>query len=1032
MTEWWLHSRLAAELGIDPAVSRCVDMLIDASYLASEQPQHLDFEFPPSASRRQDWILDCPQAGVRTFREQYGTDGATAAILHIVLAGVGEDFEQGRASRQGLSEQVESRLQQLSSISEVSQLVERVREFFTQHAAEVYDLLEEGADSDEETLRCDGCGAPLEAGPTLSCSNCGVPLGGWPQIVHNEAKRERRDRHLQRLAGTVSQHHPASKFVVIRSEYRPPDWLDDGTLVGYTAGERSLLLGRVVSVDQKEVHVDYGDVGSVPVSEGLNLELWSAESLITTVLQQTWLFEARRDFDGWEEVDDPGLRKLRRNSIPLLNALRRTRKPSITPASNRSIRSLDGFELDDSQRDVVNHILGMEPGDLYTVVGPPGTGKTEVIAKAADELARAGERVLVTSHTNIAVDNVVEKLGASRPYQVVRVGRPEKVSTNAKRLMLEKVIDESESDEVGALLDRLDALKESIATRRTKIGKLEEHREYLRSEVDWRLVDRDRLEKLESEIAAKREELTELRRELQELWEQAEAESIREADVTGATIIRSQLGGLRRVEFDTVIIDEASQISTPLGLLAMANAKKWVLVGDHKQLLPVLKTVPSDSGRPPRRSSIFTFVRDRFGEDAWLRTHYRSVEPIIGFSREEVYDGRISIHDEPTPSPVRPPERLRQEGMPADEILDGPVTMVHVGGQETWRKRFGSSINRAEARVCAALVERLVDDYGIEADRIGIITPYRGQRNVLKDELGPGSNIDVETVDGFQGRERDIIIYSVVGTERGGLRFAGDRNRFNVAVTRPKTKLIVIGNVDAIGRNAARSNILRAFVGYAADRDRLYDWEERTWGDWTDPEPRTSSEDGDGGESPPPTTLEDSPLAPEALERLADIVELQPTSNKELANRWGFSSGTEVHRYLTSTLEAYHYRGTDVKIRATDEGEVLVEALLVSETDDAKEPGGSTQPATDSSVPDEEDGRRKRNGETPNTQSLDADPDKLELLSELVDVSKKTGKRVTEADLESHSRYPIDAYAAEFGSWQRAVEQAGMKAIEPG
>lgn len=899
--------------------------MIDAPYLASSQPPRLEFDFPASASRRQDWITNCPHAGVKAFEKQFGSDEATAAILHLILTDLSEEFNpDSRRLSTAACKKAEARLDSLSEISEVSRSVERVRTFFDQNKETIHELLQEDAQTEDGQLRCDHCGSFLPRGPAYSCSDCGTILGGWPQLVHNEAKHERQARYQQQFSGEITHHDPISKFVVVRADGRPPDWLEDGSRVGYTVNDNRFILGRIISVDQKEVHVDYGDANSIPLAEGLAVKLWSAESLISTILQQTWLLEARRRFVGWKD-NEVGVQTLRRNSVKLMDQLRRSHKSSVTPAASTTMSSLEGCELDDSQRDVVNHILGMEQGDLYTVVGPPGTGKTEVISKAADELAQAGERVLITSHTNIAVDNVVEKLGAEQPYQVVRVGRPEKVSSDAKQLMLEKVIDEEQSEHVRSLLEHIAELKETISEFRHKIERLEEHREFLRRDVDRELHKQTRIEKIEAEIIAYREELTVRQREIRELWEQAEAESIRDADVTGATIIRSQLGGLRRVEFDTVIIDEAIQISTPLGLLAMANAKKWVLVGDHKQLLPVLKTVKSESGRPPTRSSIFNFIRDRFGEDAWLGTHYRSVEPIIGFAQHEVYEKRLTINAQSSVDPLAPSARLPGGKMAVDAILDGAITMVDVTGQERWRQEFGSPVNTEEGRLCELLVSRLVDDYDIDPNRIGIITPYRGQRNSIQDEIGPRTGIDVATVDGFQGRERDIIIYSVVGTEPGGLRFAGDRNRFNVAVTRPKTNLIVLGNVAAIQENTPRDSILRAFVRYAAKRDRLYDWTEETWTEYEDSDPVADCEvDESRPMSVEETSVDPSGLPPEVIARLTDIVALQPTSNGELAEQWGLSSGKEVHRYLASTLDEYYYRDISVKIRATEEAEQIV------------------------------------------------------------------------------------------------------------
>jgi superfamily I DNA and/or RNA helicase len=668
----------------------------------------------------------------------------------------------------------------------------------------------------------------------------------------------------------------------------------------------------VVDTTESEVHVDYGDMGSLPLAEGMSVELWNAESHITTILQQSWLLEARREFEGLIGTSTDTDR-LVQSSERLLNTLNSPNAPKISPQQRTGLESVceDRFSLNDSQSEVINHVLGMDPGDLYTVVGPPGTGKTEVIAKAAHDLASRGERVLVTSHTNIAVDNVIEKLAGNNPHRVVRVGRPEKVSTKAKELMLERVI-QGDSESVQELLDRIEELRSTISGHQEKINQLEEHKNNRKYEYDDRVLDGDNSDKIESEIATRREELTELQRKERELWEEAEATSVREADITGATLVRSQLQGLAQVEFDTVIIDEASQISTPLGLLAMTTAKKWVVVGDHKQLLPVLKSINTDSGRPPAGASLFNLLRDQFGEDTWLRTHYRSVDSIIGFARDEVYDSKINLAEKDVDK-IDTPSHLKSDEMFVDEILNEPLAMVATTEEQGWRKRFGSPFNKQEAEVCDQLVARLIQDYGLDPSQVGIITPYRGQRNVIRDTLGNDYAVDVETVDGFQGRERDVIIYSVVGTDPGSLLFAGDQNRFNVAATRPKSKLVVVGNISRIGSKTKRNNILRSFINYASDKNAVFDWNEKTRMTPTLPSPLPEDVDTKTSEN---TSNE---LPAKALKRLSDIVTMQPTSNGELASRWDMDSGKEVYRYISSTLDEYVYRDASNRLRATDE-----------------------------------------------------------------------------------------------------------------
>jgi superfamily I DNA and/or RNA helicase len=218
------------------------------------------------------------------------------------------------------------------------------------------------------------------------------------------------------------------------------------------------------------------------------------------------------------------------------------------------------------------------------------------------------------------------------------------------------------------------------------------------------------LDAVEGDIDSKQAKLSETRRKIQELQSEAEAASIENADITGATIIRSQLRGLARVEFDTVIIDEASQIPVPLGLLGMINAKKWVVVGDHNQLQPVLKTVSTSDGSPPDDASIFSFLRNRYDIDQWLEYHYRSHADIIGIAQEHVYDNRITIDDScPRGFEWEPKEEPESE---VAAICDGPpVTFVDVAGEESWRKRFSGSVNTREVEVVGGIVSYLVDEH---------------------------------------------------------------------------------------------------------------------------------------------------------------------------------------------------------------------------------------------------------------------------------------------------------------------------------
>lgn len=173
------------------------------------------------------------------------------------------------------------------------------------------------------------------------------------------------------------------------------------------------------------------------------------------------------------------------------------------------------------------------------------------------------------------------------------------------------------------------------------------------------------------------------------------------------------------------------------------------------------------------------------------------------------------------------------------------MTFVDVTGEQSWRKRFSGSVNTAEVDVVADLVAHLVDEHGVSETELGVITPYRGQRTLISDELTDYGSVEVSTVDGFQGRERETIIFSAVNTEKSGLQFAGNKNRFNVACTRPKDQFIMIGNKAEIKNKAPLGNTLRSFIRYAAEHVGVFNWDDGHWTDSIDPSDIPSPEPRD-------------------------------------------------------------------------------------------------------------------------------------------------------------------------------------------
>jgi energy-coupling factor transporter ATP-binding protein EcfA2 len=465
------------------------------------------------------------------------------------------------------------------------------------------------------------------------------------------------------------------------------------------------------------------------------------------------------------------------------------------------------YELDEFQRETVERILGLQEGELLLIVGPPGTGKTSVIARAALELARHGEKVLIASHTNRAVDNVVELL----PIEItLRVGRPEKVHENVRQYMLSYKARQALGKKLEKLEDEIKELKHERLKLKSKLRKLQ--KEHTSDGSNASSTTKILLERTEAK-------LRELTKERNELLKKESERLVGEARIIGSTLVKCGLWPLASQEFDIVIIDEASQATITLALLGMTKAKKWVLVGDHYQLPPVFKLLEKAVEQPEAVDPLSAFNRlirlAGDGKAVWLRMHYRSNTALIGFASKHIYKGNIVPHSEC--------ERIKLEITPhgfLSQILDPekPAVFVHVDGHE--EAEGWSRWNPKEVEATKTIVRRLLE-LGVPKEAIGVISPYRAQRSRLSEALGEG--IEVATVDAFQGREKDVIVFTATATEATSVLFAESPRRLNVALTRARKKLIVLANAEA-----PWNGLMHNYIEYVKSLGAYFSWSDHT------------------------------------------------------------------------------------------------------------------------------------------------------------------------------------------------------------
>ena len=446
------------------------------------------------------------------------------------------------------------------------------------------------------------------------------------------------------------------------------------------------------------------------------------------------------------------------------------------PASEFSFAPVRFPWLNPSQEKATDMVLRAK--DVAVVHGPPGTGKTTTLVEAIYETLRREVQVLVCAQSNMAVDWISEKL-SERGVSILRMGNPTRVTDRMLQDTYERRFERH------PLYDQLWGIRRNI-----------------RQLYDSREGNR---ENRHQKIARLKERAAELEY------------TINESLFTDARVIACTLTGsahplLQGRRFGTLFIDEAAQALEASCWIAMQKADRVVLAGDHRQLPPTIKSPAALSGGLDK-TLMQTICENKPRCVSMLNVQYRMCDEIMQFPNREFYDGQL--HSDPSvkyrgildwdtaiewiesETPLENLESL--ENLYRLEHIEFPGELLASDGL--------SRINPAEAKQALQTLHDYIERIG--RDRIlherldiGIISPYKGQVQLLRRMLRRDSYwkplrhlISVNTVDGFQGQERDIILISMVRqNEQGHVGFLSDLRRMNVAITRARMKLIIIGH----------------------------------------------------------------------------------------------------------------------------------------------------------------------------------------------------------------------------------------------
>lgn len=447
--------------------------------------------------------------------------------------------------------------------------------------------------------------------------------------------------------------------------------------------------------------------------------------------------------------------------VRLRNVLVGNAKPSF-----RSLPRLSFPWLNPSQNDAIQRVV--ESQEVSIVHGPPGTGKTTTLVEAIIETLERETQVLVCAPSNAAVDWISEQL-ARRGVNVLRVGNPLRMSDEMLACSYER--------------------------------RYSAHPDY------------HELWNIRRTLAqgAKGEQAHRLRNRQTELEIKINADLFNEARVVSCTLIGSAYHIMDRRRFSTLFIDEAAQALEPACWAAILRADRVVMSGDHQQLPPTVKSLEAVKGG--LADTLMQKVVALHPQCVTLlTTQYRMNEDIMSFSSHWFYHGQLRAAPEAAHRQVSPLDTplmwIDTSGFSGDSGLSGE------SGVPEKRTRTGSLTNAQEARLVIHTLRdyiEMISPQKIESERIdfGIITPYRGQARLIRRLLKMQHyfrrlrrHITVGTVDGFQGQERDVIVISLVrDNAEGQIGFLRDLRRMNVAITRARMKLIIIGNAQTLSRH---------------------------------------------------------------------------------------------------------------------------------------------------------------------------------------------------------------------------------------
>ena len=487
------------------------------------------------------------------------------------------------------------------------------------------------------------------------------------------------------------------------------------------------------------------------------------------------------------------------------NKINKENRESLNSIINYKEATYDNKKVNVSKKLNENQRLSVEKAlqtdKFHIIQGPPGTGKTHTIIEIIKHLHEEGKRILITTHTHIALDNIIERLDSIDTQDILRIGQPGKVTENSLKYTMDeqikrhelypliiekekeiKKLDNHFDNEINYILQK-DSKKNSLINKIFKhIFSSDENENGLKNNESYGTNSNNTDEK------------NELNLEIDNIKNNIQSDILKNIKIIASTVLSSSSFITKEIEFDYMIMDEASQVPVYLALIPLMKTNKFILIGDNKQLQPI----QNNNSSYLLNKSIFNLLIDKYPSNhTFLNIQYRMNHEISDIASKLYYGGELLTGD-----------AVRNQRIKLDHnnflLNEDVITFIDTSNVDFNESNVsGGCCNKYESYLIRDIVKSLIHN-NISSDEIGVITPYKKQKIFLQ-KLFQKEDVDVEcdTIYRFQGREKDVILLSFFKSQDRSLtrfqnKFLADENQLNVSITRSRKKLIIIGNYSMV------------------------------------------------------------------------------------------------------------------------------------------------------------------------------------------------------------------------------------------